>query len=306
MSIATDARILIIVASIFRIANTCHSPNMGYAKKIDKLPTRWVRVVINNDEYIYIVLLCRKLRGIVYVNSTESDIRRTYDLTSTYRIVAGSPLSDAESVSIRAVRFVGQNNERGCLPRCVRQRTKFAAELRNQTSFSATEVRPSGRGRPSGDNEPKVTATGWCLRYCCRWLSAELDGAWPRFPWFTEVPNPRAAFEDALRALRLHNESFYLHGTYVLARVPALRCSGNLCVPSRSFLIRQIRIEEWRHPLQVTRPRQRWYLIRATWRGCNAWIRKICRALGVRKISIYIFNTNCNYIFLHFSSKITL
>lgn len=151
-------------------------------------------------------------------------------------------LADVDSASICEIVEIRRPRQ-GSIPSSIAFWPKFAAELRNQTSFSATEVRLPDRGRPLGDNEPKVTRTGWCLYYCCRWLPTELDGTWPRFPWFTEVPNRVPPFEDISRARWLHNESFYLHGTYVLARVPALRCSGNLCVPSRSFLIRQIRIE---------------------------------------------------------------
>jgi len=166
---------------------------------------------------------------------------------------------------------------------------KFAAELRNQTSFSATEVRATWSSRPLGDNEPKVTTTGWCLCYCCRWLP-ELDGAWPRFPWFTEVPNRVSPLKTS-RARWLHNESFYLHGTYEWSS----REFQHFVAPATSVFHRAPSwfdkfVSKWRRPLQVTPSRK---IFNSSIRSART--RKICRVLGMRETKRTSRKKECNY-----------
>lgn len=151
-----------------------------------------------------------------------------------------------------AARFVGQNRGNVFL---FAFSTKFAAELRNQTSFSAAEVRLPRSGRPLGDNEPKVTTTGWCRRYCCRWLPAELDGTWPRFPWFVEVPNPgsaclwrRLARSDYIMSLSTYMAPTYLHEFQHFVAPATFVCH---CAPSWFDKF----VSKWRRPLPTLRPR---------------------------------------------------
>ena len=157
------------------------------------------------------------------------------------------------------------------------------------------EVRLPGRGRPLGDNEPKVTRTGWCLYYCCRWLPTELDGTWPRFPWFTEVPNRVSPFEDDSRARWLHNESFYLHGTYV--RPSASSSTSLLRQPLCSIVLLLDSTNSYRSAVALCKLRLRErYLIRATRHDRNARTRKIYRLLGMRETKRVSRKKECNYI----------
>lgn len=129
--------------------------------------------------------------------------------------------------------------------------------------------------RPLGDNEPKVTTTGWCLCYCCRWLPAELDGAWPRFPWFTEVPNRVSPLKTSLaRADYIMSLSTYMAPTYVLR---ASSSTSLLRQPLCSIALLLDSTNSYRSSVALCKLRLRErYLIRAT---RHARIRKICRAL---------------------------
>lgn len=150
----------------------------------------------------------------------------------------------------RLSRFVGR--DKGArLPRCILAKVRHGIAKPNFLFRDGSSTTWSDR--PLGDNEPKVTTTGWCLCYCCRRLPTELDGAWPRFPWFTEVPNRVLPLKTSLaRADYIMSLSTYMAPTYVLSREFQHFVAPATFVFHRAPSWFDKFVSKWRRPLQVT------------------------------------------------------